>query len=67
VSYPETGTTWTLELVWQVANNLDLEGGKADLNDRFPFLELDTLTDFTSVFPGFCGIIASFIFNCVVW
>ena len=67
VSYPKTGTTWTQELVWQVANNLDLAGGKVDLNERFPFLELDTLTDFTWLFPGIRGKIASLIFNCVVW
>ena len=30
------------ELVWQVANDVDFEGGKAPLNQRFPFLELDT-------------------------
>ena len=43
VSYPKCGTTWTQEMVWQVANNLDLEGGKVMLDERFPFLEAETL------------------------
>ena len=42
-SFPKCGTTWTQEMVWQVANNLDLEGGKVMLDERFPFLEAETL------------------------
>ncbi|KAF2888820.1 hypothetical protein ILUMI_17353 [Ignelater luminosus] len=30
-SYPKTGTTWTQEMVWMIANNLDFEGGKEPL------------------------------------
>jgi len=45
VTYPKCGTTWTQELLWQVANGLDLEGGKKPLGERFPFLEFDTLID----------------------
>ena len=30
------------ELVWQVALGVDFEAGKTPLNERFPFLELDT-------------------------
>ena len=39
VTYPKCGTTWAQELVWQVAHGLDLEGGKTDLMERFPFME----------------------------
>lgn len=40
VSYPRSGTTWTQELVWLLANNLDFnKAGKIFLADRFPFLE----------------------------
>ncbi|XP_068629343.1 sulfotransferase 1C4-like [Battus philenor] len=39
-SYPRSGTTWTQELVWMVANDLDYETSNAmPLTDRFPFLE----------------------------
>ena len=30
------------ELVWQVAHGVDFKAGKTPLNERFPFLELDT-------------------------
>ena len=39
VSFPKCGTTWAQELVWQVANGIDLEGGRTDLMERFPFME----------------------------
>ncbi|KAF2890178.1 hypothetical protein ILUMI_15995 [Ignelater luminosus] len=39
VSYPKTGTTWTQEMVWMIANNVDLKTGEKSLHDRFPFLE----------------------------
>ena len=38
VTYPKCGTTWTQEMVWQVANKIDMEGGKVDLGERFPLL-----------------------------
>ncbi|CAK1545183.1 unnamed protein product [Leptosia nina] len=39
-SYPRSGTTWTQELVWMVANDLDYETSNAiPLTDRYPFLE----------------------------
>ena len=31
---------------------MDLEGGKRDLNERFPFLEFDTLVDINHVMPN---------------
>ena len=45
VTFPKCGTTWTQELVWQVAHNCDFEGGKQLLEERFPFLEVETLMD----------------------
>jgi hypothetical protein len=45
VTYPKCGTTWTQELVWQIVNKVDLEGGKAELGVRFPFLKFDSLID----------------------
>ncbi|XP_078044572.1 sulfotransferase 1E1 isoform X1 [Augochlora pura] len=40
LSYPRSGTTWTQELVWLLANNLDIERAKKQLlAERFPFLE----------------------------
>ncbi|KAK5638159.1 hypothetical protein RI129_012454 [Pyrocoelia pectoralis] len=39
-SFPRTGTTWTQEMVWLLKNDLDYEGAKMDINDRFPFFEL---------------------------
>ncbi|CAG4988484.1 unnamed protein product [Parnassius apollo] len=39
-SYPRSGTTWTQELVWLVANDLDYETSNAiPLTERYPFLE----------------------------
>lgn len=33
------GTTWSQEMVWCIANDLDFEGAKQFLPERFPFLE----------------------------
>lgn len=39
-TFPRSGTTWTQELVWMIANNLDYEGAqKTTLTERFPFFE----------------------------
>ncbi|CAH0721878.1 unnamed protein product, partial [Brenthis ino] len=39
-SYPRSGTTWTQELVWMVANDLNYEKSNATpLTERYPFLE----------------------------
>ncbi|CAI6367788.1 unnamed protein product [Macrosiphum euphorbiae] len=45
-SYPKTGTTWCQEMTWCIANDLDFEGAKQNLHDRFHFLELSTLYTF---------------------
>lgn len=34
-----TGTTWTQEMVWCIANNVDLMAAEKLLLKRFPFLE----------------------------
>uniref|UniRef100_A0A1L8E4R0 Putative sulfotransferase n=1 Tax=Nyssomyia neivai TaxID=330878 RepID=A0A1L8E4R0_9DIPT len=39
-TFPRSGTTWTQELVWMIANDLDYEGAQKDpLTKRFPFFE----------------------------
>lgn len=39
-TYPRSGTTWTQELVWMIANDLDYEGAQRDfLTKRSPFFE----------------------------
>ncbi|KAF2886583.1 hypothetical protein ILUMI_19590 [Ignelater luminosus] len=45
VTYPRTGTTWSQEMIWMIANNLDFEGANEPLVLRFPFLELSALFD----------------------
>ncbi|XP_014215952.1 sulfotransferase family cytosolic 1B member 1-like [Copidosoma floridanum] len=40
LSYPRSGTTWTQELVWLVANDMDFDTANTRLlAERFPFLE----------------------------
>ena len=39
-------------MIWQVVHGVDLEGGKKDLNERFPFLEFDTLMDIRHIMPN---------------
>ncbi|PSN38744.1 Sulfotransferase family cytosolic 1B member 1 [Blattella germanica] len=39
-SYPKCGTTWTQEMVWLIANDLDFDKAKnVPLNERVPFFE----------------------------
>ncbi|XP_037083661.1 sulfotransferase 1C4-like [Pollicipes pollicipes] len=46
VTPPKCGTTWTLEMVWLIVNNLDFEGAKTLLRPaRWIFLDFDALTD----------------------
>ncbi|XP_060824328.1 luciferin sulfotransferase-like [Bombus pascuorum] len=45
-SFPKTGTTWTQEMIWNIANNLDFEGAKVHLSERFPFFEYSILFDY---------------------
>jgi len=67
VTYPKCGTTWTQEMVWQIANKVDLEGGKVDLFQRFPFLEFDSLVDIPQALPGIKGQFVSMLFNTSLW
>lgn len=40
VTFPRSGTTWTQELVWLIANNLNYDGTKREmLKIRSPYLE----------------------------
>ncbi|KDR11875.1 sulfotransferase 1C4 [Zootermopsis nevadensis] len=40
VTYPRSGTTWTQEMVWLIANNLDYETARRiPQTERFPFFE----------------------------
>jgi len=38
-TYCALGTTWCQEMTWCIANNVDLEGAKQPLAERFPFFE----------------------------
>ncbi|XP_055390018.1 sulfotransferase 1B1 [Condylostylus longicornis] len=39
-TFPRSGTTWTQELIWLIANNLDFKTAKTEyLTKRFPFFE----------------------------
>lgn len=48
-SFPKTGTTWTQEMIWCIANDLDFERAKVRLSERFPFLEYSILFDYTTI------------------
>ncbi|XP_046681707.1 luciferin sulfotransferase-like [Homalodisca vitripennis] len=50
-SFPKAGTTWTQEMVWCIANDLDFEGAKVKLPERFPFLEHTMLFNYEKVLP----------------
>lgn len=40
VTFPRSGTTWTLELVWMISHDLDYERGQRELlGQRTSFLE----------------------------
>ena len=39
VTYPKCGTTWTQELVWTLANDVDLEKAKMPLYIRSPWID----------------------------
>merc|ERR1711936_149922 len=66
VTQPKCGTTWTQEMVWQIANNVDTEGGKVLLSSRFPFLEFDTLMDMDAG-VGFKSSLGVSLMNFMMW
>ncbi|KAJ6648392.1 Luciferin sulfotransferase [Pseudolycoriella hygida] len=44
ITYPKCGTTWTQEAVWQICNDVDIEGiGSTPLRQRFPFVEIQAV------------------------
>ncbi|XP_037073274.1 sulfotransferase family cytosolic 1B member 1-like [Pollicipes pollicipes] len=46
VTPPKCGTTWTQEMVWLIANDLDYEGAKTPLMpDRWNYIEFAALVD----------------------
>nr|CAD7419302.1 unnamed protein product [Timema cristinae] len=45
------GTTWTQEMVWCIANDLDFQAAKVPLPERFPFLDHSPLFDYTDILP----------------
>jgi len=44
VTYPKVGTTWSQEMIWQLVNDVDIEGGKRMMEDRSPFIEMGCIT-----------------------
>ncbi|XP_050498562.1 sulfotransferase 1E1-like [Diabrotica virgifera virgifera] len=43
VTFPRSGTTWTQEMIWLLANNLNYEkASQVNLRQRFPFLEFSS-------------------------
>ena len=66
VTYPKCGTTWTQELVWQVANGVDIEkGGKVMLEERFPYLESESIWDMDAL--GMKGKVLTPMFGVMAW
>ncbi|XP_046418746.1 luciferin sulfotransferase-like [Neodiprion fabricii] len=56
-SYPKTGTTWTQEMVWSIANNLNFERAKIPLPERFPYLEFSPMFEKTEIIRRNPGIV----------
>ena len=48
LSYPKCGTTWTIETVWMVMNDVALETGNSPQMLRVPWLESYSMLDHTS-------------------
>uniref|UniRef100_A0A1L8E4W8 Putative estrogen sulfotransferase-like protein n=1 Tax=Nyssomyia neivai TaxID=330878 RepID=A0A1L8E4W8_9DIPT len=49
ISYPKTGSTWTQEMVWQIANNLNFSKARnISIHDRFPFFEVGSIAAINS-------------------
>lgn len=40
ISFAKCGSTWSQEMVWQICNDLDFEGGRGELlSKKFPYFE----------------------------
>ncbi|XP_037093832.1 luciferin sulfotransferase-like [Pollicipes pollicipes] len=73
MSPPKCGTTWTQEMVWLIANDLDYEGAKTPLfPDRWAFPDLDVLSDkefltkeLTKRLPDFTGGKPTMLYNAI--
>ncbi|CAL4069229.1 unnamed protein product, partial [Meganyctiphanes norvegica] len=46
MKYNRRCTTWTQEMVWLLQNNFNYEKAKKDIDDRFPFIEADSVIDY---------------------
>ncbi|XP_015594906.1 amine sulfotransferase [Cephus cinctus] len=55
-SFPKTGTTWTQEMIWCIANDLDFDQSKVLLSERFPFLDHSPLFDYSTIIPRTPGL-----------
>ncbi|XP_046737702.1 luciferin sulfotransferase-like [Diprion similis] len=55
-SIPKSGTTWTQEMVWCIANDLDYERGKISLTDRFPYFDLSARSEWPAILKANPGI-----------
>jgi len=49
IGYPKSGTTWTQEMVWLIANDLDYKAAEIDQIKRFPILELSAIYDWETM------------------
>lgn len=50
ISFPKSGSTWTQEMLWLLANNLDYATAESvRLMDRYPFVEFDIIYDYLSL------------------
>ena len=43
VSFPKSGTTWTMEMVWMLVNNVDKEKAAEPATLRIPFTEMTAM------------------------
>ena len=69
VTYPNCGTTWTQEMVWQIVNTVDRQKGQLPLIFRTPFLEFGCISTNMPPFrcpPGMPQHNNSIKFSCTV-
>lgn len=43
ITFPKCGTTWTQEMIWLLANDLDYKGAAVSLLERYNFFEIEIL------------------------